>query len=91
MKRLIALLMAGTMLLSLAGCGAAAPAAPAESAPKTEESAPAEEAAGEEASAEESYEPITIQFWNGWTGSDAQVLVELVEETLVVVLVVPQH
>ena len=80
MKRLIALLMAGTMLLSLAGCGAAAPAAPAESAPKTEESAPAEEAAGEEASAEESYEPITIQFWNGWTGSDAQVLVELVEK-----------
>ena len=24
--------------------------------------------------------PITIQFWNGWTGSDGQVLIELVDE-----------
>ena len=31
------------------------------------------------ASAEE-YEPITIQFWNGWTGSDQQVLREYVDK-----------
>lgn len=29
---------------------------------------------------EESYDPITIQFWNGWTGSDGQVLMEYVEK-----------
>lgn len=28
---------------------------------------------------EESYDPITIQFWNGWTGSDGQVLMEYVD------------
>lgn len=31
-------------------------------------------------SQEASGEPITIQFWNGWTGSDGQVLIELVDE-----------
>ena len=29
---------------------------------------------------EESYDPITIQFWNGWTGSDGQVLMEYVDK-----------
>lgn len=29
---------------------------------------------------EESYKPITISFWNGWTGSDGDVLLDLVEE-----------
>lgn len=29
---------------------------------------------------EESYEPITISFWNGWTGNDGDVLLDLVEE-----------
>ena len=29
---------------------------------------------------EESYDPITIQFWNGWTGSDGQVLIEYVDK-----------
>lgn len=28
----------------------------------------------------EDYEPITIQFWNGWTGSDQQVLREFVDK-----------
>ena len=28
----------------------------------------------------ESYDPITIQFWNGWTGSDGQVLMEYVDK-----------
>lgn len=28
----------------------------------------------------ETYEPITIQFWNHWTGSDGQVLMEYVEK-----------
>lgn len=29
---------------------------------------------------EDNYEPITVSFWNGWTGSDGDVLLELVEE-----------
>lgn len=29
---------------------------------------------------EESYDPITTQFWNGWTGSDGQVLMEYVDK-----------
>ena len=29
---------------------------------------------------EESFDPITIQFWNGWTGSDGQVLMEYVDK-----------
>lgn len=29
---------------------------------------------------EESYDPITIQFWNGWTESDGQVLMEYVDK-----------
>ena len=29
---------------------------------------------------EESYDTITIQFWNGWTGSDGQVLMEYVDK-----------
>ena len=29
---------------------------------------------------EENYDPITIQFWNGWTGSDGQVLMEYVDK-----------
>ena len=29
---------------------------------------------------EESYDPITIQFWNNWTGSDGQVLMEYVDK-----------
>jgi multiple sugar transport system substrate-binding protein len=31
-------------------------------------------------SAEETYEPITIKFWNSWTGSDGQLLIDYVDE-----------
>lgn len=28
----------------------------------------------------ETYEPVTLEFWNGWTGSDGDVLMEMVEK-----------
>lgn len=54
MKRMLAGVLAGAMLCSMAGYAGVA--------------------------AEESYEPITINFWNGWTGSDGQVLMEYVDK-----------
>ena len=36
--------------------------------------------AGMNAMAEESYEPVTIKFWNGWTGNDGEVLMDMVDE-----------
>ena len=36
--------------------------------------------AGMSAMAEESYEPVTVKFWNGWTGNDGEVLMDMVDE-----------
>lgn len=36
--------------------------------------------AGMNAMAEESYEPVTVKFWNGWTGNDGEVLMDMVDE-----------
>lgn len=65
-KKLLAVLLACTMVASLAACGNKAPAesAPA-AAEKTEESAPAKEAAPGEAEAADATteEPVTITWW----------------------------
>ncbi|WP_408072627.1 extracellular solute-binding protein [Butyrivibrio sp. JL13D10] len=75
-KKGIALLLTACMTLSLAACGASA---------KTETNSDAKDTASasgstESAEASEESKPITIQFWNGWTGSDGQVLIELVDK-----------
>lgn len=36
--------------------------------------------AGMNAMAEESYEPVTVKFWNGWSGNDGEVLMDMVDE-----------
>ena len=69
MKKLLALLLAAVMCMGLVACGGN---------PTPSSEAPSEKQE-ESTEAEEKYEPITIQFWNGWTGSDGQVLIELVE------------
>ena len=69
-KRLLAAILSLTMAASLfAGCGMPAPASPAgDSAQASETSDGASEG------------PITIKFWNGFTGSDGDELVELVDK-----------
>lgn len=93
MKRVLAILL--VMCMALTGCGggdtkdnvSADPSdgSSEESAAGSEEAEGAEEeqtAEEQTAEAEDSgnYDPITIQFWNGWTGSDGQVLLEYVEK-----------
>ena len=60
-----------TAALSLAGCGAssASTAASAASTASTASSA-----------ASASKEPVTIEFWNGWTGPDGDLLTKLVDQ-----------
>ncbi len=79
MKRMLALLLSGMMVLSMAGCGSdqsASGTADTQTGGGTASGAE-QAAAGEDA---EEYEPITIQFWNSWTGSDGQVLTEYVDK-----------
>lgn len=35
---------------------------------------------GAMAQASEEYEPVTVKFWNGWTGNDGNVLMDMVDE-----------
>ena len=85
MRRVLAILLTAAMCASLAGCGGKDSGTAA--AEETKESAKQEVSAGTQESEEtadveepETYDPVTIQFWNGWTGSDGQVLIEFVEK-----------
>ncbi|MCR5687109.1 MAG: extracellular solute-binding protein [Lachnospiraceae bacterium] len=74
MKRVVSILLAGAMALSLVACGAAAPAAPAAPAePAAEEPAAEEPAAepAEEPAAEASDGAITLDMWCIATESDS--------------------
>lgn len=74
LRTLLVLLAIG--LLVLAGC-----TAPAAVTTTSTEAAPAEEAAAEEAAPAEadSSEPVTISFWGGWTGPDADKMKGIVD------------
>ena len=64
MKKLIALLLALAMVLSMVACGAKEEAAPAATEAAAEEAAPAAtEAAAEEAAPAEEKEEVTIEVW----------------------------
>lgn len=87
MKKLICLLLACVMLFTLVACAASTPAAsdstPAKAdAPAADSSSSAEPTSPseDEPAAEEGYDPITIQFWNSFTGADGDLLVELVDK-----------
>jgi multiple sugar transport system substrate-binding protein len=88
MKKKLAALLALTMVAgSLAACGGSTSTdtSSASSAPASEAAAESTEAAAAEgaesaASGEVASEPITIDFWNSWTGSDGDTLVAKVEE-----------
>lgn len=74
------------VMITLSGCGGSkggetgsGDAAEPSSAPAQAESESESESAPEE-KAEGSGAPITVQFWNGWTGNDGNVLLEMVEE-----------
>ena len=74
MKRVVSVLLAGIMTLSLAACGSSAPAAPAAEEPAQQEAAPAAEPAAEPAQAAEatdSSEPISLNMWCIATESDS--------------------
>lgn len=74
MKKMLCLLLAFAMVFGMVACGAAEPDVTEEVSDKVVE-APAQEVAEEE-----TYDPITIQFWNSFTGADGEMLVELVEK-----------
>lgn len=77
MKKLLCLLLACAMIFSMVACGASNGAEKPTEAPAAK---PAEEPAATDASQEQpADEPITIQFWNSFTGADGQMLVELVD------------
>ena len=75
----LALLLASCMALSLAACGNSGGVQSGKDE-STASVATVEKVTSDEAQVDESYDPITIQFWNSWTGSDAQVLIDLVNQ-----------
>lgn len=76
MKRKIAMLLVAAMSASLlAGCGGGSSAS--DSAASEGESTATTETASTEGDAAEA---ITIDFWNSWTGSDGDTLVEMVDK-----------
>lgn len=69
----------------LSGCGsqpaADSSAGQEESAAEASDQAAEDSGAADEAKADDAAaEPITIQFWNSWTGADGELLTELVDE-----------
>ncbi len=82
-KKMIAVVLTATMLFSVTACGSPGTAAPDSgssdnnSPVESTESSVADASAAEE---DQTYDPVTIQFWNSWTGSDGEVLTELVEK-----------
>ncbi|MBE5845328.1 MAG: extracellular solute-binding protein [Butyrivibrio sp.] len=85
MKKKLVLFLTMTMVTaSLSACGGKAEQtnADAPAAEKTEVKADetASEDKGADTTAEVTAEPITVDFWNSWTGSDGDVLVEKVNE-----------
>lgn len=78
MKRKIAILLMATMSAGmLAGCGGTSAADSASTAAETVAATETAEAASAEGDATE---PITVDFWNSWTGSDGDTLVEMVDK-----------
>lgn len=83
-RKMIAWTIAGLMALSLAGCNTKSPVESTaletdeETDNNTEENSAAEELDGEEP-VTASDEGITIQFWNAFTGTDGDVLREIVK------------
>ena len=82
MKKAVALLLTVVMCFTLFGCSgesASSGGTDMDSAvsDKTDSS---QMRAEDPVSQEAASDPITIQFWNGWTGSDGQVLIEYVEK-----------
>lgn len=83
-KKVIAVLLTAAIAVTgLMGCNTSSPVSKEEAAAGgTAESASAEAAetaGGEAADTTASAEPITIQFWNSFTGSDGDILREIVE------------
>lgn len=83
-KSMALLLTMALTVTTLMGCGGGSPSGSAgnsgESAPAVADTQEAEGSAGNEAVAEDTgdYEPVTIEFWNSWTGADGDILVELI-------------
>ena len=81
-KKLALLLSAAMVVSSLAGCGSSSYSANEASAPAADKTTAAATdnttAAGPEEA--EASAPITIDFWNSWTGPDGDTLVELVNK-----------
>lgn len=85
MSGLVSLGLAFVMTASmLAGCGSK-PAADSgagqeESSAQASDQAAEDSGAAQEVETDAAAEPITIQFWNSWTGADGELLTELVDE-----------
>ena len=81
-KKLALLLSTVMVVSSLAGCGGSSSTANETSAPAADKTTAAstENTAAAGAEEAEASAPITIDFWNSWTGSDGDTLVELVNK-----------
>lgn len=77
MKKLLCLLLSTAMLLAMAAC---TPAAETVQPAKQPAEQPAAVAAAPESAQPAEAQPITIQFWNSFTGADGELLVELVDK-----------
>ncbi len=81
MKKRIAVLLTMAMTLgTLAGCGGNDKADEPAVEKETSSESRAESGSGEDAAAGTASEPITIEFWNSWTGPDGDTLVAQVEK-----------
>lgn len=76
MKRLAVFLLAVFFLLSAAGCDGGNQSSDASDSGTSSVSTEVADSSEEGTEAE----PITIQFWNGWTGADGEILTKYVEE-----------
>lgn len=76
MKRLAVFLLAVFFLLSAAGCDGGNQSSGASDSGTSSVSTEVADSSEEGTEAE----PITIQFWNGWTGADGEILTKYVEE-----------
>ncbi len=85
-KQVMACILSAGMVLSLAACGETGKESPPavqeetakEGKEETKEETKEEAKADSGEPAKEEKEPVTIRFWNGWTGVDGEVLKEMV-------------
>jgi len=79
MKRLVAIVLIAVMCIALFGCSNSTGGNSNNSTTKSAETTGAANTTAKASETEKS-KPITISFWNGWTGADGEILTEYVDK-----------